>query len=64
MQVSNPTDSDFIGQITSIVEQNISDDQFGVSELAAAVNMSRSNLLRKVKKLTNLSVSQWIRQVS
>ncbi|MEJ7644695.1 MAG: helix-turn-helix domain-containing protein [Chryseolinea sp.] len=63
MQVSNTTDSDFISQVTAIVEQNISDEQFGVTELAAEVNMSRSNLLRKVKKLTNLSVSQLIRQV-
>jgi len=63
MQVSNTTDSDFISQITAIVEQNISNEQFGVSELASEVNMSRSNLLRKVKKLTNLSVSQLIRQV-
>ncbi|MBA4054633.1 MAG: AraC family transcriptional regulator, partial [Marivirga sp.] len=38
-------------------------EQFGVSELADEMNMSRSNLLRKVKKLTNLSVSQLISQV-
>ena len=37
--------------------------QFGVSELADEMNMSRSNLLRKVKKLTKLSVSQLISQV-
>ncbi len=54
---------DFLGQITGIIEQNIDDEQFGVSELAEAVNMSRSNLLRKIKKQTNLSASQFIRQV-
>ena len=37
--------------------------QFGVSELADEMNMSRSNLLRKVKKQTKLSVSQLISQV-
>jgi len=55
--------NDFLEKITGIVEKNLSNEQFGVSELAAATNMSRSNLLRKVKKLTGLSVSQFIRQV-
>jgi class 3 adenylate cyclase/TolB-like protein len=54
---------DFISNITGIIEQNVDDEQFGVSELAEAVNMSRSNLLRKIKKHTGLSASQFIRQV-
>ncbi|WP_028298021.1 helix-turn-helix domain-containing protein [Olivibacter sitiensis] len=58
-----PDTKDFISQITTIVEDNLSNEQFGVSELADASHMSRSNLLRKVKHLTNLSVSQFIRQV-
>ena len=59
----NPPGKDFLSQIVSIVEANISNEQFGVSELADAMNMSRSNLLRRIKKLTNLSVSQFIRQI-
>tara|TARA_R110000868_G_scaffold378658_6_gene644203 strand:- start:7312 stop:9894 length:2583 start_codon:yes stop_codon:yes gene_type:complete len=54
---------DFISRATSIIEENLDNQQFGVSELAGAMNMSRSNLLRKVKKHTNLSASQFIRQV-
>jgi TolB-like protein/AraC-like DNA-binding protein/Tfp pilus assembly protein PilF len=63
--MSNPDSiqNHFLGQLTSIVEKNISNEQFGVSELADEMNMSRSNLLRKVKKETNLSVSQLISQV-
>jgi TolB-like protein/AraC-like DNA-binding protein len=56
-------ENDFLSQIAAIVEKNISNEQFGVSELADEMNMSRSNLLRKVKKLTNLSVSQLINQI-
>ncbi len=56
-----PIDNDFLSQLTAMVEKNIPDEQFGVSELADAMNMSRSNLLRKVKKETNLSVSQLIK---
>ena len=53
----------FLDEITQHVLDNISNEQFGVSELAAKSGMSRSNLLRKVKKLTDLSVSQFIRDV-
>ena len=54
---------DFINKITGIIEENLSDEKFGVSELAGATGMSRSNLLRKIKKTTKLSASQFIRQV-
>lgn len=55
--------ADFIDQAEAIIIENISNEQFKVSELAEAMNMSRSNLLRKVKKHTKLSASQFIRQV-
>ncbi|MBL7857425.1 MAG: helix-turn-helix domain-containing protein [Cyclobacteriaceae bacterium] len=63
MSDSTPTEKDFLSQLTAIIEKNIANEQFGVSELADEMNMSRSNLLRKVKKETNLSVSQLISQV-
>ena len=63
MPDSSPIENDFLSQITAIVEKNISNEQFGVSELADEMSMSRSNLLRKVKKETRLSVSQLINQV-
>lgn len=63
MQDSVPIENEFLNQVTSIIEKNLPNEQFGVSELADAMNMSRSNLLRKIKKLTNLSVSQLISQV-
>jgi len=56
-------ENDFLKKITAITETNISNENFGVSELAREAGMSRSNLLRKVKSLTNLSVSLFIRQV-
>ncbi len=59
----SPTDIEFIRQVTAAIEKNMANEQFGVSELADEMNMSRSNLLRKVKKLTKLSVSQLISQV-
>lgn len=56
-------ENDFLQTVIHVIEENMGDENFGVSELAAEVNMSRSNLLRKVKNLTNLSVSVLIRQI-
>ena len=63
MEDHNRPDHDFLRKITAIIETHIEDEGFGVSELAGKIGMSRSNLLRKVNKLTGQSVSQFIRQV-
>ena len=55
--------ADFIEKAEAIILENISNEQFGVSELAELMNMSRSSLLRKIKTHTQLSASQFIRQV-
>lgn len=55
--------ADFIEKAEAIILENISNEQFGVSELAEHMNMSRSSLLRKIKTCTQLSASQFIRQV-
>ncbi|MEO5977105.1 MAG: helix-turn-helix domain-containing protein [Chryseolinea sp.] len=62
MADSNPSENEFLDQITAVIDRNLPYENFGVSELAEEMNMSRSNLLRKVKKLTKLSVSQLINQ--
>ncbi len=63
MQDASYIENDFLKKITAIIETHISNENFGVSELAREAGMSRSNLLRKVKSLTGLSVSLFIRQV-
>ena len=55
--------SDFVEKAEATILENLSNEQFGVSELAEAMNMSRSSLLRKIKTRTQLSASQFIRQV-
>lgn len=54
---------EFLNQVNTKIIANISNESFGVTELADAMNMSRSNLLRKIKKASGLSVSQLISQV-
>lgn len=59
----NPISQEFLERAKALVLDHIGDEQFGVSELAQKMGMSRSNLLRKVKKNTGFSVSQFIRQI-
>lgn len=53
----------FIADARAIILEHISNESFGVSELAEQMHMSRSNLLRKIKKDTQLSASQFIREI-
>lgn len=58
----HPT-NEFLQKVIAIIEENLADEHFEVPDLAQQLNMSRSNLLRKVKNLSGLSVSVFIRQV-
>ncbi len=51
----------FIQKIKIILDKNLSDSAFGVEQLAAAANLSASQLLRKLKALTNLTTVEFIR---
>ncbi|SNS84981.1 TolB amino-terminal domain-containing protein [Ekhidna lutea] len=53
----------FLLKAIGVVEEHLSEEEFGVTELANQLSMSRSNLLRKIKSLTNLSASVFIRKV-
>lgn len=55
--------SKFFLHLRAAIEENMRDENFGVSELAEKLTMSRSNLLRKVKQEAGVSVSVFIRQV-
>lgn len=55
--------NDFIQRGTAIVESKLDNEQFGVSELAREMGMSRSNLHRSVKSALNKSASQFIREI-
>jgi TolB-like protein/AraC-like DNA-binding protein/Tfp pilus assembly protein PilF len=54
---------DFISRLKEIVESNFHNEQFGVTELAREMGMSRSYIHRHLKKQTNQSVSHFIRTV-
>ena len=55
MYDSHSTENNFISKISDIIEENLSNEQFGVSELAREVGMSRSQIHRKMIALSNQS---------
>jgi AraC-like DNA-binding protein/TolB-like protein len=63
MNGSPSNTEEFLDRLTEITKANLTNPQFGVSELAREMGMSRSNLHLRVKKLTKKSASQFINQV-
>jgi len=59
----SPREKEFLDQLIAKINLHLSQEEFGVTELAEEMHMSRSNLLRKVKKVTGFSVSQYINQL-
>lgn len=58
-----PYDHPFLQQLIAHIQEHLADEHFGVSQLAAKVQLSRSSLLRKVKQHTGASVSVFIRNI-
>lgn len=56
----NVTDETFLKKATLLVEQNIHDENFNIDALAEKLKMSRSQLFRKIKALTNLSLQDFV----
>jgi len=54
---SNP----FFDNLVSIIHENISDSEFGLNTICDELNLSRTQLYRKVKAITDISISTLIR---
>jgi DNA-binding response OmpR family regulator/two-component sensor histidine kinase len=59
--VLNSLDEELLSQIKNVVDKHIDDSNFSVEKLASALNMSRTQLYRKLKSLTGKSPNQIIR---
>lgn len=56
-------DEQLMSQLIAKVRENLADANYNVEALAAAMNMSRSSLHRKIKSLTDLSSLDFIRVI-
>ncbi|GAB4040421.1 hybrid sensor histidine kinase/response regulator transcription factor [Spirosoma jeollabukense] len=61
VQATSPEDA-FLKKARAIIEEHLSDSRFGVEPFSKAMNLSPSQLLRKLKALTNLTVVEFLRQ--
>ena len=62
MTIYLPTEQKYLDKLTKIIETNFSNENFSVTELAEEMGVSHSSLHRKLKTITNQSVSQFIRE--
>ncbi len=56
-------DKEFIQKLLEYINNRISDSNLSVEDLSAELNLSRSQLYRKVKALTGQTVNEFIRRV-
>ena len=52
----------FIARLHGVLQENLSDDTFDIAALCATLKISRSQLHNKLKSLTGLSTSHYLRQ--
>ncbi|MEL6255844.1 MAG: hybrid sensor histidine kinase/response regulator transcription factor, partial [Bacteroidota bacterium] len=60
---SRSKDEDFLSNVVNIIEQNLSDPNFGVEQLCRELGYSKSQLYRKMKALLGQSANEFIRSL-
>ena len=61
--VTTSADENFLIKALQAVEENMDNTEFGTDEFCTAVNMSRANVHRKLKALTDQSTTEFIRTI-
>ena len=59
----SPRESRLISNINNIVEERFTNPEFGVDQLAEALDLSRSSLNRKMRELLNTTANHYIRDI-
>ncbi|MGI9544908.1 MAG: hybrid sensor histidine kinase/response regulator transcription factor [Cyclobacteriaceae bacterium] len=62
-KVTSPLEDAFITKMKEVIESNLSNGDFGVLDLCQSLAMSRTQVHRKLKALTNLSTTHFIRSI-
>jgi len=57
---NNPLDKNFLEKIESIIEQHLTDPDFGINKFSREMAMSRSSLFAKVKDLTGMTPNAYM----
>jgi AraC-like DNA-binding protein len=59
----NITDETFLNKVVSLINKNMEETDFDPDKLAECLNMSRSQLYRKIKALTNRSIHDFMTSI-
>jgi AraC-like DNA-binding protein len=59
----SPADQAYVARLRDAIETRLSDPDFGVTELAAAMSQDRSRVFRRIKELFDQSPSEFIRRM-
>lgn len=54
-------DENFLSKVENVIEENLSDENFGLPEMQNAMAMSKTQLHRKIKALTDQSPGEYLR---
>ena len=54
-------DDQFMQKVISLMDRNLDDDQFGIAELCDALGMSRAQIYRKFRSLTDKTLHDYLR---
>ena len=60
---NDDAETKFIKKAIKLVEDNLQNESFDIESMTEELNMSRSSLFRKIKSLTGLSLSAFIRSI-
>lgn len=58
-----PLDKQLMNKVLALIEENMSDENYSVEKLCSDAAVSRPQLYRKVKALTDLSINEFIRSI-
>jgi ligand-binding sensor domain-containing protein/signal transduction histidine kinase/CheY-like chemotaxis protein/AraC-like DNA-binding protein len=61
--VSNPRDEKFMSTLVDLILKNLANEEFGIAEITVTMGVSRSLLHIKLKKLADVSITEFIRQL-
>ncbi len=56
-------DDKFLQKLSEVIENHISDPDLNINNFCDKIGMSKSNLYRKIKAVTNLSASEYVKSV-
>ena len=62
-EFTNEKDQLFLDKVIECIETNISDSSYSVEQLCECIGISHTQAYRKIKSLTNMSISVFIRNI-